>query len=324
MHGRNGTIGADRPGRDPAHHVTPAAARVKRGGDQAEILRHFEDGVERSAQALGVKVFTRCAGETRNWREKPASSKCSALPDTCVSYATLATMSGRTLGVVEHAPVVDLGGCERGHRGGGGDVLFGVLDRAGDRPMLVGVIDNPELPRPSPYQARQIVGILTEADENIARNLRDAHPVGRHQRPGLAAQHFPFSLLHIGPEMAHAQGAAVAGDINAGWLVAVEVPLDIAGERHALGGVSVMVRVTREFAALERNSSILPATVLLKGTPAKEVATPLPISVDRQTVEKSMKPPGSEIRAADVKGERRRYLLFFGNNNRARGRLGIR
>src|ERR1035438_2152609 len=55
-----------------------------------------------------------------------------------------------------------------------------------------------------------------------------------------------------------------------------------------LVGLSAMVRVTREFAALDRNSSILPATVLLNGTPAKEVATPLPMSADRQTYIKSL------------------------------------
>ena len=53
-----------------------------------------------------------------------------------------------------------------------------------------------------------------------------------------------------------------------------------------------MVKVMREFAALERNSCILPAAVLLNGTPAKEVATPLPMVVERHAVEKSIKPPG--------------------------------
>jgi hypothetical protein len=50
--------------------------------------------------------------------------------------------------------------------------------------------------------------------------------------------------------------------------------------------------VTREFAALDRTSSILPAAVLLNGMAEKEVATPLPMLVERHTVEKSMKPPG--------------------------------
>src|SRR5512142_2547525 len=54
-----------------------------------------------------------------------------------------------------------------------------------------------------------------------------------------------------------------------------------------------MVRVTRELAALERNSCIRPAVVLPMGTPANEVATPLPIFVERHTVEKSMNPPGA-------------------------------
>src|ERR1035438_7655560 len=78
-----------------------------------------------------------------------------------------------------------------------------------------------------------------------------------------------------------------------------------------LVGLSAMVRVTREFAALDRNSSILPATVLLNGTPAKEVATPLPMSADRQTVEKSIKPPG--VKSAPpmwkASGEKGRPLL---------------
>src|SRR5271157_1882364 len=55
-----------------------------------------------------------------------------------------------------------------------------------------------------------------------------------------------------------------------------------------------MVRVMRELAALDRNSAILPATVLLIGTPAKEVATPLPMLVERHTVDISIKPPGAK------------------------------
>ena len=61
-----------------------------------------------------------------------------------------------------------------------------------------------------------------------------------------------------------------------------------------LVGFSVMVRVMREFAALDRNSLSLPAAVLLNGTPGKLVATPLPMVVERQAVEKSMKPPGAK------------------------------
>src|SRR5271157_164125 len=55
-----------------------------------------------------------------------------------------------------------------------------------------------------------------------------------------------------------------------------------------------MVRVMRELAALDRNSAILPATVLLIGTPAKEVATPLPMLVERHTLDISIKPPGAK------------------------------
>jgi hypothetical protein len=59
-----------------------------------------------------------------------------------------------------------------------------------------------------------------------------------------------------------------------------------------LVGFSVTVSARREFAALERNSCNRPAAVLLNGTPAKEVATPLPMVVERHAVEKSMKPLG--------------------------------
>src|SRR5271157_3778649 len=55
-----------------------------------------------------------------------------------------------------------------------------------------------------------------------------------------------------------------------------------------------MVRVMRELAALDRNSAILPATVLLIGTEAKDVATPLPMLVERKTVDISIKPPGAK------------------------------
>jgi len=55
-----------------------------------------------------------------------------------------------------------------------------------------------------------------------------------------------------------------------------------------------MVKVTRELAALERNSCMRPAAVLPSGTAAKDVATPLPMLVERHAVAKSMNPPGAK------------------------------
>ena len=71
-------------------------------------------------------------------------------------------------------------------------------------------------------------------------------------------------------------------------------PMYPFGVAMFLVGFSVMVSVRREFAALDRNSSILPAAVLLIGSEANEVATPLPMLFERHTFEKSMKPPGAK------------------------------
>ena len=305
MHRRDGAVGSDDQVGTKPHYVTPAATRVKRGGDQAEILRHFEDRVERSGQALGVKIRALCGGDPKLPR-KAGQLEVQRLAGNLRVVSDFGDQIRPHVGRGRNAPVVHLRSGKLGHRGRGRDVLVGVLDGTGDRPMLVGMVDHAELPRPSPHQTHQIVGILTETDENIARNLRDTHPVGRHQRPGLAAQHLPLSLLHIRPEMAHAEGAAVAGHVQAGRLVAVEIPLDIAGDRHALGGVvgdgqgnarvrgagSKLVHPARH-GVTERNA----------GEGSRDAAPDVGGSPDRGKIHETA---WSEIRPADVEGERRK------------------
>ena len=138
-----------------------------------------------------------------------------------------------------------------------------------------------------------------------------------------STSHFP--CCHVHPEMAHAQGVAVAGHVQTGRLVSVEVPLQITHHRQVLGrvlgdgqgnarvrgaGPELLHPARRGVAQRNRGEGSCDAAPDVGGAP------------HRGEIHKTAR---GEIRAADAKGKRREgppFGVCFAGGRPARVALG--